>query len=61
MSKEIDRYRDNLLALDAAVKAAGLGSMLDLLDKPAGEVLKMLAVSGVDLSAKCLRPVEGAE
>lgn len=56
MSKEIDRAMTNLTALDAAIKAAGLGSVLDHLDKPTGELLKALAVAGVDLSAKCLRP-----
>lgn len=61
MSKEIDRYQANLTALEAAVTTAGLGSVLGLLDKPTGELLKMLAVSGVDISAKCLRPAGETE
>lgn len=56
MSREIDRDRANLLQLEAAMKTAGLGSVLDWLDKPLGEVLKACAVSNVDLAAKCLRP-----
>lgn len=61
MSKEIDRAMANLTALDGAFKSAGLGSVLDHLDKPTGEVLKALAVAGVDLSAKCLRPAGEVE
>lgn len=61
MSREIDRAMANLTALESAIKAAGLGSVLDHLDKPTGEVLKALAVAGVDLSAKCLRPVGETE
>jgi hypothetical protein len=61
MSKEIDRDRANMLQLEAAMKVAAMGSVLDHLTMPTGEFLKLLAVSGVDLSAKCLRPVGEAE
>lgn len=56
MSKDIERFVANVLSLDAPFKAAGLGSPLDYHEKTFGEVLKMAAVAGIDLSAKCLRP-----
>lgn len=57
MSRDIDKYTANLLALEAATKAGGMGSILDCMGMTVSEFLKSAAVAGIDLSAKCLRPV----
>ena len=58
MSKDLDNYANNLAALDSALRDARIDGIMSQLDMPVGEFLKMLARSNVDLSAKCLRPVE---
>ena len=55
--KELTRYTDNLTAIDNALRTSGNDGILAHMAVPVGEFLKMLAVSGVDLSAKCIRPV----
>lgn len=58
MSRDLDKYADNLSALDAALREAGLKGIMQHLDTSVGEFLKTVARSNVDLSAKCLRPAE---
>lgn len=58
MSKDLDKYTDNLAALDQALRDANQGGIMTHMGATVGDFLKLLARSNVDISAKCLRPME---
>ena len=59
--KELDKYTANLTALDSALSSAGQPGILSHQTASVGDFLKLLAVSGIDLTAKCIRPAEQQE
>lgn len=58
MSKDIGNYRNALLQLDAALRAAGQAPALDLLQMPVGDFLTLLAVHDIELKANHRPPQE---
>lgn len=58
MSKELEKYAINQKAVNVGLKDAGLESIIDYHEMTVGEFLKLAAMSNIDLSAQCIRPVE---